>query len=118
MAKKNQSERLTRQQKAGKGVVGIFGNDAKMHDMTVRQLAHIVKARLEEKYPKLTFQYRESIRKEEINAALKKIDSELGQTIFVSNSSIIPDGGIIEVKDDNGNWRIVLVSEANIKGKI
>ncbi|PTN10683.1 restriction endonuclease EcoRI [Mangrovibacterium marinum] len=33
------------------------------------------------------------------------------------NSSIIPDGGIIEVKDDNGNWRIVLVSEAKHQGK-
>lgn len=35
----------------------------------------------------------------------------------MSNSSIIPDGGIIEVKDDNENWRIVLVSEAKHQGK-
>lgn len=41
----------------------------------------------------------------------------MGQTLFVSNSSIIPDGGIIEVKDDNGNWRVVLVSEAKHQGK-
>jgi len=65
----------------------------------------------------LSFQYRTSIRKEEINEALKKIDPELGQTLFVPNSSIRPDGGIIEVKDDNGNWRIVLVSEAKHQGK-
>jgi len=62
-------------------------------------------------------QYKTSIRKEEINAALQKIDKELGQTLFVSNSSIRPDGGIIEVKDDKGNWRIVLVSEAKHQGK-
>ncbi len=35
----------------------------------------------------------------------------------MSNSSIKPDGGIIEVKDDNDNWRIVLVSEAKCQGK-
>ena len=55
--------------------------------------------------------------KEEINEALKKIDPELGQTLFVPNSSIIPDGGIVEVKDDNGKWRVVLVSEAKHQGK-
>ena len=55
--------------------------------------------------------------KEEINEALKKIDQELGQTLFVPNSSIIPDGGIVEVKDDNGEWRVVLVCEAKHQGK-
>lgn len=29
----------------------------------------------------------------------------------------MPDGGIIEVKDDDGNWRIILVSEAKHQGK-
>ncbi len=29
----------------------------------------------------------------------------------------MPDGGIIEVKDDNGNWRVVLVSEAKHQGR-
>lgn len=58
-----------------------------------------------------------SIRKEEINEALQRLDAELGQTLFVPNSSIKPDGGIIEVKDDNDNWRIVLVSEAKHQGK-
>jgi type II restriction enzyme len=65
----------------------------------------------------LNFRYSKSIQKEEINEALKKIDSELGQTLFVPNSSIIPDGGIIEVKDDNDNWRVVLVAEAKHQGK-
>ena len=67
--------------------------------------------------PTLSFRYRESIRKEEINLALQKVDNELGQTLFVPNSSIIPDGGIIEVKDDNEEWRVILVSEAKHQGK-
>lgn len=55
--------------------------------------------------------------KKEINEALQKIDSYLGQTLFVENASIIPDGGLIEVQDDNARWRIVLVSEAKHQGK-
>lgn len=117
MSKKNQSNRLTVQQKDSKGVVGIFGAEAKKHDMTVGEVSHLALKQLQEEYPQLEFQYRTSIKKEEINKALKKIDPELGKTLFVSNSSIIPDGGIVEVKDDNGEWRIVLVSEAKHQGK-
>ena len=117
MAKKNQSERLTVQHKESKGVVGIFCEEAKLHDMTVGKISHLVIKQLEKEFPKLSFRYRPSIKKEEINEALRKIDPELGQTLFVENSSIIPDGGIIEVKDDAGEWRIVLVSEAKHQGK-
>lgn len=117
MSKKNQSNRLTIQQKDSKGVVGIFGAEAKKHDITVGEVSHLALKQLQEEYPQLEFQYRASIKKEEINKALKKIDPELGKTLFVSNSSIIPDGGIVEVKDDNGEWRIVLVSEAKHQGK-
>ncbi len=117
MAKKNQSNRLTSQHKDSQGVVGIFGLEAKSHDVTVGKISYFVIEQLEKEYPQLSFQYRTSIKKEEINEALKKVDPELGQTLFVSNSSIIPDGGIIEVKDDNGNWRVVLVSEAKHQGK-
>lgn len=115
--KKNQSTRLTTQHKKSQGVVGIYGDNAKMHDLTVGEISNLVITKLQEEYPQLTFQYKTSIRKEEINEALKKIDPELGQTLFVPNSSIKPDGGIIEVKDDNGEWRIVLVSEAKHQGK-
>ncbi len=115
--KKNQSKRLTNQHKKSHGVVGIFGDKAKSHDLTVGRISHLVIEQLEKEFPQLSFQYRTNIKKEEINEALKKINSELGQTLFVSNSSIKPDGGIIEVKDDNGNWRIVLVSEAKHQGK-
>ncbi len=117
MSKKNQSTRLTNQHKQSQGVVGIFGDDAKSHDLTVGNISKIVISRLESEYPQLSFRYRDSIKKEEINEALKKVDPDLGQTLFVSNSSIKPDGGIIEVLDDNGNWRVVLVTEAKHQGK-
>ena len=68
-------------------------------------------------YPQLTFRYRRSITKKEVNEALQKVDPALGQTLFVENASIIPDGGVIEVQDDNENWRVVLVSEAKVQGK-
>ncbi|WP_418877749.1 EcoRI family type II restriction endonuclease [Xylanibacter rarus] len=117
MAKKNQSTRLTLQHKESHGVEGIFGEEAKLHDLTVGEISHHVIAKLTEDYPQLTFRYRQSIEKKEINEALQKVDPNLGQTLFVENASIIPDGGIIEVKDDNGNWRVVLVSEAKHQGK-
>lgn len=117
MAQKNQSERLTEQHKKSHGVVGIFGDEAKLHDLTVGEISHHVIKKLQEDYPKLTFRYRKSIEKKEINKALQEIDPYLGQTLFVENASIIPDGGIIEVKDDNNRWRVVLVSEAKHQGK-
>ncbi len=117
MTKKNQSKRLTNQHKKSHGVEGIFGDKAKLHDVAVGKISHIVIEQLKKEFPQLSLRYKKSIKKEEINEALKKIDTELGQTLFVSNSSIKPDGGIIEVKDDNDNWRIVLVSEAKHQGK-
>lgn len=117
MSKKNQSKRLTDQHKQSQGVVGIFGAEAKSHDINVEKLSRVVMEHLKKEFPQLYFKYKTSVKKEEINKALKKIDAELGQTLFVPNSSIKPDGGIIEVKDDNGNWRIVLVSEAKHQGK-
>ncbi len=117
MSNKNQSNRLTSQHKQSQGVVGIFGDDAKSHDLTVGKVSKIVMGQLEREYPQLSFRYRDSIKKDEINKALKKVDPELGQTLFVSNSSIKPDGGVIEVRDDNGDWRVVLVTEAKHQGK-
>jgi len=117
MAKKNQSKRLTNQHKKSQGVIGIFCDEAKLHDNAVGKISHLVIEQLEKEFPQLSFRYRTSIKKEEINKALNKLDSELGKTLFVSNSSIIPDGGIIEVKDDNNNWRVLLVTEAKHQGK-
>jgi len=117
MAKKNQSKRLTDQHKLSQGVVGIFGDEAKLHDTAVGKISNLVIEQLKKEYPQLSFRYRTSIKKQEINEALQKVDKDLGQTLFVPNSSIKPDGGIIEVKDDNENWRIILVSEAKHQGK-
>ena len=117
MANKNQSSRLTTQQKARQGQVGIFCQQAQIHDKTVGDVSHRVKDYLRNKYPQLTFDYWKSIEKSKINEALQKVDPYLGQTLFVSNARIIPDGGVIVVKDDNDEWRVVLVSEAKHQGK-
>lgn len=117
MAKKNQSSRLTTQHLESQGVVGIFGEEAKKHDKATGTISHVVVRALQAKYPQLTFRYRQSVDKKEINEALQKIDPYLGQTLFVENASIKPDGGLIEVQDDNSKWRIVLVSEAKHQGK-
>ena len=86
---KNQSKRLTGQHKSSQGVLGIFGDEAKLHDMAVSELSQYVVKRLEEKYPKLLFRHRSAIKKEEINQALRNIDDDLGQTIFVPNSGYV-----------------------------
>lgn len=117
MTKKEQSKRLTRQHKTSRGVIGIFGDKAKIHDMEVGQLSLLVLEQLQTDFPKLIFRYKKSVSKEEINEALQKVDPELGQTLFVPNSNIIPDDGLIEVNDDYGEWRVVLVSEAKYQGK-
>ena len=117
MAKKNQSNRLTNQHKDSRGVIGIFGEDAKSHDLAVSTISHLVKSKLEELYPMLEFRFRKSVSKKEINHYLSKLDKDLGKTLFTQNASIIPDGGIIEVKDDSGIWRVVPVTEAKHQGK-
>jgi len=117
MAKKNQSNRLTTQQKENLGAVGILGEEAKTHDILVGDVSKKAIEKLEKEFPNLTFRYRTQISKEEINKALQEVDKELGQTLFVSESNIKPDGGLIEVKDDKGFWRVVLVSEAKHQGK-
>lgn len=117
MKGKLQSDRLTTQQKEADGVIGIFNDDAKNHDAEVYNTSTQTKKRLEVEFPKLKFRYRKSISKKEINEALQKIDGDLGKTLFLSNAEIRPDGGLIEVMDDFGNWRVVVVSEAKYQGK-
>lgn len=111
------SERLTTRQKEAQGVTGIFGQEAKTHDSLVKRTALSVMRLLQHEYSALTFRHRIHISKAEINNALKEISSELGQTLFVRDANIQPDGGILEVKDDNDNWRVILVSEAKYQGK-
>ena len=108
---------MTVQQKENEGVIGIFGTEAKLHDSAVGEVSQVVTEWLKNSFPQLEFRHRKHITKQEINDALKKVDKELGQTLFVNDANIQPDGGIIEVKDDEGNWRVVLVSEAKHQGK-
>lgn len=117
MKGKLQSDRLTTQQKASDGAIGIFDENAQRHDKEVYNTSTIAMCRLEKEFPKLQFRYRNELSKQEINEALQRIDKCLGQTLFVPNARIKPDGGIIEVLDDNGNWRVVVVSEAKYQGK-
>lgn len=114
---KQQSDRLTAQQKAADGVIGIFDENAQRHDQEVHHTSVAAMERLKREFPMLEFRYRSGLSKREINEALQKIDRSLGQTLFVPNARIKPDGGIIEVKDDRGTWRIVVVSEAKYQGK-
>lgn len=117
MSKKNQSKRLSDQHIGSQGVIGIFGLEAKKHDGATGEISHIAMKALKTLYPQLTFRYRKSVDKKEINEKLRQLDAYLGQTLFVENASIIPDGGIIEVKDDMEKWRVVLVSEAKHQGR-
>lgn len=106
---KQQSDRLTAQQKASDGVIGIFDINAQQHDKEVHNTSITAMAILKKEFPQLTFRYRSELSKKEINETLQKIDKNLGQTLFVSSARIKPDGGIIEVKDDNGKWRVIAV---------
>lgn len=117
MKGRQQSGRLTNQQKAAEGVIGIFDEDAQNHDRKVSDNSKVAMSKLQQEFPNLTFRYRKNISKKEINEALQAIDRDLGQTLFLPNAKIIPDGGIIEVEDDNGKWHVVVVSEAKFQGK-
>lgn len=113
---KGQKARLSIEKKSTGGVDGIFTKVAKEHDNNVFNIQHKVYTKLTLTYPSLEFRIRDSITKKEINDKLRSVDSRLGKVLFISNARIIPDGGIIEVKDKNGAWRVVLVSEAKHQG--
>ncbi|WP_120922416.1 EcoRI family type II restriction endonuclease [Helicobacter pylori] len=117
MAKKNQSQRLSKQHKESQGVTNIFTDEARLHDMGVSSISKLVMRKLENEFKNLSFRHRASITKEEINSVLQGLDDELGKTLFIQSSKIKPDGGIIEVKDDDGNWRVILITEAKHQGK-
>lgn len=85
--------------------------------MGVSSISKLVMQKLEDEFKGLSFRHRASITKREINSVLQGLDSELGRTLFVQSSKIKPDGGIIEVKDDDGNWRVILITEAKYQGK-
>ena len=116
MAKK-QTDRLRIEKVRGQGPKEIFGANAQIHDKSVNSFSKVVFETLKKDFPNLEFRFRDSISKKEINEKLNSVDARLGITVFVGNASIRPDGGIIEVKDNDEKWRIVLVCEAKHQGK-
>jgi type II restriction enzyme len=114
---KKQTDRLSIQHVKSKGPKGIFGKSAQQHDFSVNDVSKMAFETLRKEFPELEFRHREQIEKNEINKKLNDVDPRLGVTIFVGKSAIKPDGGIIEVKDNEDEWRIVLVSEAKHQGK-
>jgi len=112
-----QTDRLTAEKIRGQGPKEIFGANAQIHDYAVNDFSKAAFNSLKAEFPHLEFRFREKLDKSEINRKLNSIDARLGTTIFVENSSIKPDGGIIEVKDQSGDWRIILVCEAKHQGK-
>ncbi len=113
----NQTNRLSLQHKGSHGVENIFTDEAMLLDTKINNIAKKALEILQKNHPKLKFRLEKSVSKKEINAALHSLDKELGQIQFVDNASVKPDGGLIEVMDDNGKWRIVLVSEAKRQGR-
>ncbi|MCX6279451.1 MAG: restriction endonuclease [Bacteroidetes bacterium] len=114
---KKQTDRLSKQHEKSQGPKGIFGESAQIHDTSVNDFSKMAFETLKKEFPDFEFRLRNHIKKKEINNKLNKVDSRLGVTIFVDKSAIKPDGGIIEVKDNDNKWRIVLVCEAKHQGK-
>jgi type II restriction enzyme len=113
---KGQATRLGKQHEKAGGPLGIFGKEAQKHDLKLSEMSKFILKRLEIDFPHLTFRIRNSLDKKEIHRKLQSIDPKLGQILFVDNASISPDGDIIEVKDKQGNWRVILVGEAKHQG--
>ena len=116
MAKK-QTDRLRIEKVRGQGPKEIFGEKAKIHDKSVNSFSKVIFETLKKDFPDLEFRFRKSIDKKEINEKLNDVDARLGVTIFLPKAKISPDGGIIEVKDQEEKWRVVLVCEAKHQGK-
>jgi type II restriction enzyme len=114
---KGQTKRLTKQHVSSGGASGIFGEDAQVHEHSVSSASASVFEQRKKAYPRFQFRFRQSLSKKEINEKLNSIDKRLRKTLFVEESKIKPDGGIIEVQDKDEKWRVVLVSEAKFQGK-
>ena len=113
---KGQATRLGREKRSTGGQRGIFRKEAQKHDAKVSEISPMILKKLKVKYPHLTFRLRKGLTKKEIHAKLASLNQKLGQVLFVNKSSIKPDGCIIEVKDKQSNWRVILVGEAKHQG--
>lgn len=90
---KGQTNRLTDQHISTGGATGIFGEDAQAHDKSVSVASSIVFKSLQKANPNYEFRLRQSIKKQEINEKLRSIDARLGETLYLKDSEIRPDGG-------------------------
>jgi type II restriction enzyme len=99
---KKQAYRLRLEKIRGKGPKEIFGEKALEHDIAVNNFSRKFFETIKTTFPNLEFRFRDKISKKEINDKLHSVDNRLGVTLFIANSSIKPDGGIIEVKDRSG----------------
>ena len=114
---KGQTHRLTKQHQESEGVKGIFGEVAKTHDHKTQEATQAVFDCLCREYPENKFRIIRELYKKDINKKLNEIDPRLGVTLFVDRAHILPDGKVIEVLDNDGSWRIILVPEAKHQGK-
>lgn len=113
---KGQALRLGIQQELGGGPLSIFGEAAQKHDLSIGEVTAGVLIKLAEEFPNLEFRQRNTLAKKDINEKLRSFDPRLGQALFVESASIRPDGGITEVMDRHGKWRVVLVGESKHQG--
>lgn len=113
---KGQADRLSLQHLKSGGVVGIFGEEAQIHDADIRKITEKLFELLKQQFPKLEFRIRNSLKKQEIHEKLNSIDTRLGVKLFVSTASIQPDGRVLEVLDKNGLWRVIMISESKHQG--
>lgn len=67
-------------------------------------------------FPHFQFRIRNTVSKQEINQKLRSIDDKLGRVLFLKHASVKPDGGVPEIKDKQGRWRIILVGESKHQG--
>ena len=113
---KGQASRLSLQHEIAGGPLGIFGEEAKKHDLNIGDVSILIYKALNQNYKNYKFRLRNSISKIEINRNLKKFNPLLGETLFVKSASIKPDGGVLEVKDKKSEWRVILVGESKHQG--
>jgi len=61
---KGQSIRLEKQHELAGGPIGIFGEEAQKHDLSIRNVMLLINEELQKKHPSLIFRHRKGISKE------------------------------------------------------
>ena len=113
---KGQSDRLSAHKSLTGGPAEIFHRLARDHDNSVKKAAENIKKILVAKYPEYEFRIRSRLYKSEINDKLNAVDNRLGVEQFI-NGFITPESGLLEIKDKNDNWRLILLGEAKYQGR-